>query len=178
MVQNRAVSKNPFAELEAEASFDSKTPETQVAVSDNAFEDPVASSRVNRDPNAFDASRPLFIQNDKAESPAATRQARMLEPSAQPAKVAANSGNNLHESQRPLTWETARVRLNELGIKDYYVQPHPSGEIFHFRCTYTPPDNPRITRLFEAEAAEPLEAVRKVLVQVENWTKRQTASSN
>jgi hypothetical protein len=40
---------------------------------------------------------------------------------------------------------------------------------YQFSCIYTPADNPRITYRFEAEAGEPLEAVKKVLAQIDDW---------
>jgi hypothetical protein len=169
-------SANPFAEFEGNPPPAVNGSEAQVAVLDNAFEDPIESPMVNSNPKSFNPKRPLF--NESANTPkfAPTEPAIRAQNPA-PATVAANSGNNVREAV-PLTWETARARLKELGITDYYVQPNATGELFHFRCSYAPPNNPRITRLFEAEAAEPLEAVRKVLVQVENWTQRQTISPN
>lgn len=169
---------NPFQEFEANASVPMKTSETQVAVSDHAFEDPIAKPRVNTNPNDFDPSRPLFAQSDGAPSPKAPKPDGTMAPDALPAKVSANTGNTVQESPTgPLTWEAARVRLQELGVKKYYVQQNANGQIYHFRCAYAPPDNPRVIRLFEAEAAEPLEAVRKVLVQLEGWKDRESASA-
>ena len=74
--------------------------------------------------------------------------------------------------EEALTWDTARARLKALGITHFYLQPDPNGKLYHFRCAYNPGGNTRINRLFEAEAEEPLEAVRKVLNQVESWTAR------
>lgn len=127
----------------------------------------------------IDPSRPLFAQNKTAHTPKAMEPNGGNKVAAQPAQVSANAGGNIQAPPtQPLTWETARVRLQELGIKDYYVQPNSTGQLFHFRCAYAPPDNPRVIRLFEAEATEPLEAVRKVLVQLESWSDRQSASAN
>jgi hypothetical protein len=169
---------NPFAEFEANASSPSKPEESQVAVSENAFDDPRGEARINSNPNAFDPSRPLFKENDRTQAAAPVVQAGTRREDMAPAKVSANSGNNVQESPKPLTWETARLRLEALGIKQFYVQENPNSRLFHFRCAYSPPDNPRVTRLFEAEAAEPLEAVRKVLAQVESWTERQSVRPN
>ena len=84
-------------------------------------------------------------------------------------------GARLNSSNRgagssTLTWNSAVKRMGELGIRSYQLEPgaHP-GE-FHFSCIYTAPGNVRITHRFEAEAAEPLEAVKKVIEQVEKWT--------
>jgi hypothetical protein len=169
---------NPFAEFESTASPPAKAPAMEVAVSENAFDDPIEKSRSPADPDAFDPIRPLFKQEDARQTPAATRPPAAREHIAIPAKVSANEGNNVQESREPLTWETARIRLKELGITKYYVQQDATGRVFNFHCAYGPPDNPRVTRLFEAEATEPLEAVRKVLVQVENWKQRASVHPN
>lgn len=77
---------------------------------------------------------------------------------------------NSRNGSSTLTWNSAVKRMGELGIRSYQLEPgaHP-GE-FHFSCIYTAPGNARITHRFEAEAAEPLEAVKKVIEQVEKWT--------
>jgi hypothetical protein len=67
-----------------------------------------------------------------------------------------------------LTWKSAVKRLNALGIRDFQLQPGARGKEFHFSCSYAAPDQPRVTRRFEAEASEPLQAVRQVLAQVES----------
>jgi hypothetical protein len=72
----------------------------------------------------------------------------------------------------PLTWRSAVRRLNELGIRSFQLQPGTRENEFQFSCLYTPGDNPRITHRFEAEAGDPLQAVRKVIEQVEQWRRR------
>lgn len=76
-----------------------------------------------------------------------------------------------------LTWRSAVRRLNALGIRHFQLEPGQSDNSFHFRCTYTPPATPRVTHRFEAEADEPLEAVRNVLDQVDHWRKHRPANS-
>ncbi|MDA1016023.1 MAG: hypothetical protein O3A00_16400 [Planctomycetota bacterium] len=71
--------------------------------------------------------------------------------------------------QQPLTWRTAIARLNHLGISEYRLEPGLREHEFLFSCRFTPSDNPRLTRLFMAEAVEPLRAVGKVIEQVEQW---------
>ncbi len=71
-----------------------------------------------------------------------------------------------------LTWRTAVQRLNKLGIRDFLLQPSDEPNVFHFSCSYTEPDRPRVSRRFEAEAEEPLQAVHKVLAQIEGLSKR------
>ena len=72
----------------------------------------------------------------------------------------------------PQTWRAAVRRLNELGIHHFRLEPGRRTNEFHFHCSFTPSDTPRITQRFEAEAAEPLRAVQKVIVQVEQWLQR------
>lgn len=74
--------------------------------------------------------------------------------------------------QAPLTWRSAVARLNALGIQHFQLEPGETGG-FLFSCSYSPGNNPRITRRFEAEAAEPLRAVERVLAQVEQWLHQQ-----
>ena len=73
-------------------------------------------------------------------------------------------------SGEPLTWGVAVKRLNGLGIRHFQLEPGERAAEFHFSCFFTPPDNPKITHRFEAEAADPLIAVGKVLAQVERWS--------
>jgi len=73
------------------------------------------------------------------------------------------------ERRGPITWKGAVHRLNSLGIHQYQLQPGQGEGEFHFSCSYTPEDNPRICHRFEAEANEPLKAVEKVLSQIETW---------
>jgi hypothetical protein len=79
------------------------------------------------------------------------------------------SPRNAKADRRALTWRDAVAHLNQLGIRDFRLQPGRQPNSFHFSCSLTPADNPRITRRFEAEASEQLEAVAKVLTQVDAW---------
>ncbi|WP_417382052.1 hypothetical protein [Gimesia sp.] len=67
------------------------------------------------------------------------------------------------------TWSAAVQKLNELGIRDYRLEPGGRPDEFLFSCSYSPPHNPRVSRRFEAEALDPLKAVIKVLQQVDEW---------
>jgi len=69
----------------------------------------------------------------------------------------------------PATWSAAVQKLNELGIRDYRLEPGSRPDEFLFSCSYSPPHNPRVSRRFEAEALDPLKAVIKVLQQVDEW---------
>ncbi|MEX2288617.1 MAG: hypothetical protein WD648_16080 [Planctomycetaceae bacterium] len=71
-----------------------------------------------------------------------------------------------------LTWRAAVQRLNKLGIRDFQLQPSDEPNVFHFSCSYTEAARPRVSHRFEAEAEEPLQAVHKVLTQIEAMAKR------
>lgn len=170
--------ENPFENPGTSDLAPTQSSDSLVAVLDSAFEDPIAQPRVNKDPGAFDPAKGLFKPPEATQATAPP--AREIEPKPQvnPIKVAANSVNNIRTTSEPLSWESARIRLSQYGIKDYYLQPNPSQQVFHFHCSYTPPDNPRIKRVFEAEDPVALEAVRKVLAQLDSWTQRQVVNEN
>ena len=69
-----------------------------------------------------------------------------------------------------LRWREAVKRLNELGVQKYQLSQTEEPFVFQFACDLTHPDNPRITHRFQAEAGEPLQAVAKVIQQVETWS--------
>ncbi len=175
---------NPFAEGNQNSTPAVSPKGLEVAINDNAFADPGFDPQVNHDPNQFDASRTLFVgeKTPPENPPPAPRQTAEVElpepppmvtppPNVMPAPLP-NQPKALSQPT-PLTWEKARARLQELGIQQYYLDPDPAEQRFLFRCAYTPAGNPRVHRRFEAEAADPLEAVQKVLSQVESWTARQ-----
>lgn len=179
---------NPFAAMESnpprEEFSESQppepgTPDPEVTVGTNAFEDPVPTPRINRDPNQFDASRELFAEN-KAPSAAPMQTAEVSPPSSPPAVEPNAPGRVEGRASRkdPLTWDIARARLKEFGITHFYLQPDAQGQVFRFRCAYSPDGNPRINRLFEAEAPNPLEAVGKVLTQLEACNIQPSATAN
>jgi hypothetical protein len=68
-----------------------------------------------------------------------------------------------------LTWWQAVRRLNDLGIHRFRLEPGHDDADFHFACEFSPDNDSRITRRFEAEAAEPLQAVELVLRQIDEW---------
>lgn len=72
-------------------------------------------------------------------------------------------------TQKPQSWVAARQRLQELNITKFSLQPAENDRLFYFRCVSASPNNPRVTRNFEASGREPLEAVGRVLSQVEQW---------
>ena len=72
-------------------------------------------------------------------------------------------------TEKPESWLAARERLQELNITKFSLQPAENDRLFYFRCVSESPVNPRITRNFEASGREPLEAIGRVLTQVEQW---------
>jgi hypothetical protein len=70
-------------------------------------------------------------------------------------------------------WKRAVGRLNALGIRDYQLQPGEREGEFNFSCRLPAPRNPRVIHRFEAEAADPLDAVNQVLRQIDDWRARQ-----
>ncbi len=79
---------------------------------------------------------------------------------------------NSERSDKGLTWREAVRRLNELGIQEFRLEPGSQPGEFYFACEFTPHRDARVTRRFEAEAAEPLLAVQAVLRQIDEWSTR------
>ncbi len=79
---------------------------------------------------------------------------------------------NSERSDKGLTWREAVRRLNELGIQEFRLEPGSQLGEFYFACEFTPHRDARVTRRFEAEAAEPLLAVQAVLRQIDEWVTR------
>lgn len=68
-----------------------------------------------------------------------------------------------------LSWREAVRKLNQLGVREIQLSQTEEPFVYRFSCDYTPDNNPRVTRRFEAESGEPLKAVEKVIEQVESW---------
>lgn len=82
----------------------------------------------------------------------------------------ANRGGEPSEDAKGL--RSAIARLNAMGITDYQWQPGDHDGEFLFRCRLVSKHNPRMMQRFEAEAGEPLQALEKVLVQIDEWRAR------
>ena len=98
---------------------------------------------------------------------------------ARPQGEAVSTGSNTErfvsgseQSTEGLTWRDAVRRLNELGIQEFRLEPGSRPGEFYFACEFTPHRDARVTRRFEAEAAEPLLAVQAVLRQINDWLTR------
>lgn len=60
--------------------------------------------------------------------------------------------------------------LNHLGVTEYSLNPWgDGGQFYRFRCQAPWGDGGRYSRQFEAIAADPSEAARQVLAQVQQW---------
>jgi hypothetical protein len=73
-------------------------------------------------------------------------------------------------------WQEASRRLKQLGIRKYRLVSQIDQQNFVFACTLASPNNPQIVRRFEADADNPLEAVQKVLAQIDDWRSRGSSS--
>ena len=102
----------------------------------------------------------------RAAAPQAKTEFAATRPSA--AKFVSNS----EQSTDGLTWREAVRRLNDLGIQEFRLEPGSRLGEFYFACEFTPHRDARVTRRFEAEAAEPLLAVQAVLRQIDDWLTR------
>jgi hypothetical protein len=113
----------------------------------------------------FDPKRTLFGGDDSANTPArpapGANQPTHPTPQAQPASRAS--------AAEIATWSAARRRLEELGIDEFGFDPGEDDQRYFFRCAAAAPGNPRVRRQFEAEGASSLDAVRRVIAQVEAW---------
>lgn len=88
--------------------------------------------------------------------------------------------NNLPANVRTpqLDWQQAQQRLTQLGIENLRVTGGARPGMFLVLCSYAPPESPRVTHRFEAEAEDPLIATNKVLGQIEHWMQTRFNTSN
>jgi hypothetical protein len=82
--------------------------------------------------------------------------------------TAARTGN----SDYAVALKRAVGRLNALGIRDYQLQPGTRDGEFNFSCRFASRTNPSVIHRFEADAADPLDAVNQVLKQLDEWRAR------
>jgi hypothetical protein len=66
-------------------------------------------------------------------------------------------------------WRDATRQLKELGIRKYRLESQIEEQTFVFICSFAAAENPRVVRRFEAEADSPLEAVQKVIDEIDEW---------
>lgn len=150
----------------------------------DAFRSPEKSSsdapRWNNQPPEGTPSGDPF---SNAEMTPNNSQTPVITPSQPPTEAEFHrSGNSNDDSARSaaalrenLTWRDAVRKLNQLGVRQYSLEPAAEPNMFRFSCDFTPDDNPRLTHRFEAESGQPLNAVRKVIQQVEAWLAQRNA---
>jgi hypothetical protein len=92
--------------------------------------------------------------------------------SADPAADPRASAEPQSASVNGSSWKRAVARLNALGIRDYQLQPGERDGEFNFSCRFAARGNPRVIHRFEAESADPLDAVNQVLRQLDDWRAR------
>jgi hypothetical protein len=81
--------------------------------------------------------------------------------------------SNSESASTEFTWTTAIDELNAEGVHNYRLTPGAQPGVFRFMCFVTSVESPRVSRRFDAEAGDPLEAVQQVLAQVADWNRAQ-----
>jgi len=72
----------------------------------------------------------------------------------------------------PMGFDDIQLRLRELGASYYLLESWGSQrQLYRFSCKMAVGDNADFTRYFEAADADPLQAMLRVLGQVETWRK-------
>ena len=114
-------------------------------------------------------SRPGMVSREFAASSEALESYSASEVST----LAQNRTSNTRIARQPVgsSWRDAIDRLNQLGIRTYRLTPSGSDGGYRFMCLVTSADAPQISRRFEAESRDPLNAVDRVLAQVEEWNR-------
>lgn len=152
----------------AESPFAPESTQDQFAEVDPAFREFAAEQQTaDNEPTIRQASAHTEFDSrfGRQPSPATSSRPRLER------KTPSNNRpqDRLSAVTQPLTWRAAVARLNSLGIRKYRLMPGSTADEFHFSCFFSPTNNPRLTHRFEAEASEPLQAVEKVLAQVDEW---------
>jgi len=111
------------------------------------------------------------------KSPGATPRSRPVSDSAFES-IESGPRERVTQGHTDLTWKGARNRLTELGVTHFHLERGSTDDSFLFVCMFSPGDDPRVTRRFEAEAPEPLAAVDGVLGQIDTWMQRRFASQS
>ncbi len=130
----------------------------------------VAPKHAREDSQLKSAEKLGIIENRKRQS--LDELDKFADPKLNPGNAELSSGQfavpSGADTTPELTWSIAMQRLKKLGITDYVLQPGSQTQHCHFSCLYRSPNNPRITRRFEAEGSSPLQAASHVLTQLES----------
>lgn len=162
---------NPF-ELPADGPV---RPGVKKRPSPSAFRDP-------NDAPIFEPATPpdQDVDENEDEAPVAppiskSAPGRGLAPRTQPAEPPEESPSvepdNAAEQPEDLTWQVATKRLRAMGVgksKQHFTYIE-DRDVFLFTCSAVRLNDPTKTKRFEAEADEPLLAVRQVLEELELW---------
>jgi hypothetical protein len=147
-------------------------PKDPAAAGDPSFNEGKTASN-DRDTALAEASNPTPRADKRSKS--GTRLTTAFDandPNPERDRGLPNTTNNLSDEAKG--WKAAIARLNALGIRDYQLQPgEREGEIL-FSCRFVSRHNPRVMQRFEAEASEPLQAVQRVLQQIDEWKGRRS----
>ena len=135
--------------------------------------EPVGDARVaDRETASRDQRNPASASGRLATQPEDLQGTRDVSRSARSAQ-GRTSSTRIARQPVGSSWRDAIDRLNLYGIRTYRLSPSASEGRYHFMCLVTSADDPRISRRFEAESREPLDAVDRVLAQVEEWNRIQ-----
>lgn len=138
--------------LNAENWLTSASPDETNAQLSDLFGEPVVARSAERNSVSPTRSHGLSAKSSAAQHSRAA--------------MASNATEHMNEG---ITWRDAVQRLNDLGIQEFRLEPGSRLGEFYFSCEFTPQREARVTRRFEAEATEPLMAVRAVLRQIDDW---------
>lgn len=166
---------NPPAEFPGEAQMQGNrepNPIQQAGFDGQSEFAPGVENALGQELQQFESQANTANPFDTPQQPSAIQQAAAQEP-VREVDPQFRQRAELMLRRDPATWSAAVQKLNELGIRDYRLEPGVRPDEFLFSCSYSPPQNPRISRRFEAEALDPLKAVIKVLQQVDEWNRQQ-----
>jgi len=180
-----SVAKNeadPFADFVRPADGDKPRSDAPAGNADDAnrARQPKKTALASNDPVADDgrAARPdrdPAATNPNAGNPPGEPAAeRTRSKSATKLTAGFDADRSAEPSQDAKGIRAGIARLNALGITDYQWQPGDHDGEFLFRCRLVSRHNPRMMQRFEAEAGEPLQALEKVLAQIDEWRARRT----
>lgn len=132
--------------------------------------------------SAWDQHAEQTDEQSGGTNPFASRNRSKAAPGREAPIETADAGSAVRERitnpRTNLTWKSARNRLTELGVTHFHLERGSNDDSFLFVCMFSPGDDPRVTRRFEAEAPEPLAAVDGVLGQIDTWMQRRFASQS
>jgi len=150
----------------ADDATSAQQPQKTALVSNDPVADDGRASRPDREPSPSSS-----LAGNPPSEPSAER---TRSKSATKLTAGFDADRSTDPSQEAKGIRAAIARLNALGITDYQWQPGDRDGEFLFRCRLVSRHNPRMMQRFEAEAAEPLQALEKVLAQIDEWRARRT----